>query len=128
LAKLPGLEFVRLGHVGFGATSLPLTHIHTCLVYPAKGIEVPDTIGGSELPLDGTMFRLLRDVYDRAETECDVAIWFNQDNTGAQRNACRDLLVAYPPDAASTAAPMRAKLRVSERDCAGDVSRGVLPF
>jgi hypothetical protein len=74
---------------------LPITHIHTYLVRPAKGIAVPDAIGGSELPLNGKMFRLLRDVYDRAETECDVAISFNRDETGAQRNVCRDLLVAY---------------------------------
>jgi hypothetical protein len=74
---------------------LPITHIHTYLVHPAKGIAVPDAIGGSELPLNGKMFRLLRDVYDRAETECDVAISFNRDETGAQRNVCRDLLVAY---------------------------------
>ena len=36
------------------------------------------------------MFRLLRDIYDRADTECNVAISFNHDKTGAQQNACRE--------------------------------------
>jgi len=74
---------------------LPITHIHTYLVHPAKGIEQPEPIGGSTLPLTGQMFRLLRDVYDRADNECDVAISFNHRPNGDQQNDCRDLLIAY---------------------------------
>ncbi len=74
---------------------MPITHIHTYLVHPAKGIENPEPIGGSELALNGKMFRLLKEIYDRADTECNVAISFNRDSTGAQQNNCRDLFVAY---------------------------------
>lgn len=74
---------------------MPITHIHTYLVHPARGIEEPDAIGGSALPLNGKMFKLLREVYDRADRECDVAISFNHGPDGRQQNDCRDLLIAY---------------------------------
>lgn len=45
--------------------------------------------------MTGEMFRILSDIYDRSDRECDIAISFNRDTTGAQRNDCRDLVVAY---------------------------------
>lgn len=74
---------------------MPISRIHTFLVHPAKGVERPEAIGGSELPLSGKMFRLLGGIYDRADDECDVAISFNRAADGAQQNACRSLLTAY---------------------------------
>ena len=74
---------------------MPITHIHTYLVHPSKGQADPLPIRGSALALTGEMFRILCNVYDRSERECDVAISFNRDPTGAQRNDCRDLVVAY---------------------------------
>jgi hypothetical protein len=41
------------------------------------------------------MFDLLKGVYDKSETECDIAISFNQSVGGTQQNPCRDLLIAY---------------------------------
>jgi hypothetical protein len=69
--------------------------MHTFLVHPTKGVEDPDPIGGSTIALNGQMFQLLRDVYDRADNECDVAISFNHRPDGDQHNDCRDLLIAY---------------------------------
>lgn len=76
-------------------SALPITHIHTFLVHPAKGVDGPEPIGGSTLALTGKMFRLLRDIYDRSDTECDVAISFNHKLSGIQQNECRDLLIDY---------------------------------
>lgn len=75
--------------------ALPITYIHTYLVHPSKGEAAPPPIKGSALPLTGAMFRILQEVYNRSDQECDVAISFNRDSTGAQRNDCRDLIVAY---------------------------------
>lgn len=44
------------------------------------------------------MFKLLEAVYDRSDRECDIAISFNRDISGAQQNPCRDLLTAYVQD------------------------------
>lgn len=85
---MPRLTLTRIDTV-------PITHMHTYLVPPGKGIEEPDAIGGSTLPLNGQMFKLLRDVYDRADAECDVAISFNHRPDGRQQNDCRDLVIAY---------------------------------
>jgi hypothetical protein len=79
----------------FESIPLPITHIHIYLVHPAKSVEEPEPIGGSDLALRGKMFWLLKDIYDRAEAECNIDISFNRDAEGAQHNACRDLLVAY---------------------------------
>lgn len=74
---------------------MPITHIHTYLVHPAKGANASQPVGGSSLDLSGKMFDLMKGVYDRAASECDVAISFNRDASGAQVNACRDLVITY---------------------------------
>ncbi|MBN9452890.1 MAG: hypothetical protein J0I42_13160 [Bosea sp.] len=74
---------------------MPIHHIHTFLVAPAKNVSAPEPIGGSSLNLSGKMFKLLEAVYDRSERECDIAISFNRDASGAQKNPCRDLLTEY---------------------------------
>jgi len=33
--------------------ALPITHIHTYLVHPSKGVDKPEPVGGSELLLTG---------------------------------------------------------------------------
>ena len=74
---------------------MPISHIHTYLVHPAKASNAAPSIGGTEVPLSGKMFELLKGIYDRSETECDIAISFNRAPTGAQQNDCRDLILAY---------------------------------
>ena len=74
---------------------MPITHIHTYLVHPLKGEAAPPTLGGTDVPLSGKMFDLLKGVYDKSDSDCDISISFNQSISGAQQNLCRDLIVAY---------------------------------
>ncbi|MBM7049252.1 hypothetical protein [Rhizobium lusitanum] len=74
---------------------MPIESIHTYLVYPNKGAADPSVIVGSQVPHEGDMFVLMRNVYEKADTECNIGIAFNKGNGGAQANARRDMLIAY---------------------------------
>jgi hypothetical protein len=74
---------------------MPILALHSYLVYPTKANEEPPKIGGTALAQSGQLFDLLRGVYDKSDTECDIDIAFNPDAEGKQQNSCRDLLVAY---------------------------------
>lgn len=74
---------------------MPIESIHTYLVYPNKGVTEPSAIVGSQVPHEGDMFTLMRSVYEKADTECNIGISFNKDKNGAQINARRDMLIAY---------------------------------
>lgn len=78
-----------------GLSAVPISHIHTYLVHPAKGNPNPQPIGGSGVALSGKMYDLLQGVYDRSEKECNIAISFNMNSSGAQQNDCRDLVTDY---------------------------------
>jgi hypothetical protein len=41
------------------------------------------------------MFDLLEEIYSNSETQCDIAISFNQGTDGSQNNPCRDLFIDY---------------------------------
>lgn len=69
--------------------------LQTFLVYPNKGELEPRGISGTEVPLEGDVFKLLQDVYSKSDRECRVDISFNQAADGGQQNDCRDLLMAY---------------------------------
>lgn len=60
-----------------------------------KGETATPKIGGAKVDLTGQMFELLSALYNRSDTDCNVAISFNQSAAGAQQNPCRDLVVAY---------------------------------
>lgn len=74
---------------------MPLEYIHSYLVHPGKRAGHQSKIGGTTVPLSGKMFNLLLEIYDGADTQCDIAISFNQSVDGKQQNACRDLFLAY---------------------------------
>lgn len=69
--------------------------LHSYLVLPAKHLPEQPPISGAELPRQGSLFAMLRGVFDRAPTECDIDIKFRHDDEGLQNNPCRDLVVAY---------------------------------
>ena len=71
---------------------MAITHIHTFLVYPRNIGEAQS--GGTSVPLEGKLFGLLQEVYDRSEIECDIDIAFNPNAKGAQDNAIRALVLA----------------------------------
>lgn len=72
-----------------------IQHLQTFLVYPNKGIAEPRPISGTDVPLEGEVFKLLQDVYTKSERECSIDIAFNQPVDGAAENPCRSLLLAY---------------------------------
>jgi hypothetical protein len=72
-----------------------IQHLHTYLVYPNKGLAEPRPISGTNVPLEGEVFKLLQDVYVKSERECSIDIAFNQPADGAADNQCRALLLAY---------------------------------
>lgn len=74
---------------------MPIESIHTYLVYPNKGVADPAAIVGSQVPHEGDMFALMKSVYEKADTECNIGIAFNKSNGGAQDNARRNMLTAY---------------------------------
>ena len=55
-------------------------------------------IGGAAPVLEGKLFELLRDVYDKSAHECDIDISFNPALDGTQTNPCRELIVGYLGD------------------------------
>ncbi len=74
---------------------MPIERVHSFLVHPAKNQEEQPNIGGTRIPHNGSLFRMLTGVFDRASQECDIDIVFRPSAAGEQQNECRDLLVAY---------------------------------
>ncbi|THD77128.1 MAG: hypothetical protein E7812_14330 [Phenylobacterium sp.] len=71
---------------------MALSNIHTYLVHPHDKGEQTD---GTAVPLQGQLFELLRDVYEKSDSECDIDIAFNPNAEGAQDNAIRSQVLAY---------------------------------
>lgn len=74
---------------------MALENIHTYLVYPNKGLDEPHAIGGTEVPLNGKVFELIRDIYQNADRDCTIDISFNQGPDGEAVNPCRSLALGY---------------------------------
>ena len=75
------------------AKQMPIRDIHTYLVRPNKLADVVEESSGTTVGLDGQLFDLLSDVYERSDRECDIDITFSPSDDGSQRNACRDLIL-----------------------------------
>ncbi len=69
--------------------------IHSYLVHPGKGSNEQLPIRGTDVPLNGKLFELLRSVFDNAERECTYDITFDAAGDGNQHNPCRDLVLSY---------------------------------
>lgn len=74
---------------------MTLEHVHSYLVHPSKGDEDPPEIGGTSIPLGGSLGKMLDGVFERAAVECDIDIVFTPEEDGTQNNVCRTLLVDY---------------------------------
>ncbi len=74
---------------------MELKTIHCFLVHPSKGEKAQPSIGGTAVAKQGRMFEMLKEIFDRAESDCPTEISFNHDVDGNAQNACRDLLLAY---------------------------------
>ena len=69
--------------------------IHSFLVHPGKHTEEPPQIRGTAVEKKGHLFDMLKRVFDTAEEECQHDIAFIPDKDEAQRNECRDSVLAY---------------------------------
>src|SRR4051794_13073039 len=74
---------------------MALAGVHSFLVHPAKGVESPPQIGGTQVPRGGQLYEMLTSIYDKAPKDCDIDVAFRPDDQGQQQNACRDELAAY---------------------------------
>jgi len=71
-----------------------VSDIHTFLIHPKKATEEAQVVG-TTVPLNGGLFNLLSEIYDRSDQECDVDITFQPTPDGQQKNVCRDLITDY---------------------------------
>lgn len=74
---------------------MALERVHSFLAHPSKNDAEQPSIGGTNVPRVGQLWKMLSDVFDRASSECDIDIVFQPDDEGSQQNKCRDLLVGY---------------------------------
>lgn len=74
---------------------MPITHAFSYMVHPRKGDPDAKTINGAAVPLEGKMFGLLSEVYEKSDKECDIDISFNASPDGKQANPCRSLVQAF---------------------------------
>ncbi|HEY1406029.1 MAG TPA: hypothetical protein VF857_05410 [Spirochaetota bacterium] len=70
-----------------------ITKIFSFLVPPGKHVEIPIKLNGTEIPLTGKLFNMLKEVYDKSSSECDIPICFKPDDDGNQHNPIRDNVI-----------------------------------
>jgi len=69
--------------------------IHSFLVHPGKNAVSPHEISGTAVAMSGVLFDTLKNIFDKAEEECQHNVAFAADAEGKQENDCRSLLLAY---------------------------------
>ena len=72
-----------------------ISAVHSFLVQAAKQVDPQPTASGTEVPMQGQLFKMLQELCDRAPTECNVEIIFCPSEEGATDNDCRTCLQAY---------------------------------
>lgn len=77
---------------------MPIQNIQAFLVYPKKGEDEPRPPRGTEVPLEGEVYPLLLDIWEKSDHECKVDITFKPDEDGEQNNVCRSLITDYLED------------------------------
>jgi hypothetical protein len=74
-------------------------------------VAEPRPISGTNVPLEGAVFKLLEDVYEKSERECSIDIAFNQPAEDVDSNPCRSLLLAYArAPSVATGLPLATRL------------------
>ena len=72
---------------------MSIQKIFSFLVYPGKNIDPNPPVSGTEIGLNGRMYNLLKDVYDKSETECDIPVRFIPTTDVGQENEARRLIL-----------------------------------
>jgi len=70
-----------------------VSRIYSFLLQVGKGIEPQPSIRGTRIQLNGKLFEMLRDLFDRSDDECKTDIAFRPSEDGEQKNDCRDEIV-----------------------------------
>ncbi len=65
------------------------------LVHPGKNLDNPPEVLGTMIPLQGSMFDLLSDVFIRSDRECDMPIRFTKELDGTQNNEVRNRVIGF---------------------------------
>jgi hypothetical protein len=73
---------------------MAITHVHSYLVHPGKGIDESQrtAIRGTTLKLSGKLYTMLDRIYTHAGDDCTTSVSFTTDS---QSNEARDLIVSY---------------------------------
>jgi hypothetical protein len=74
---------------------MDIYEITSFLVYPGKNLKQLPEIKGTKLPLKGSLYTMLEEIYKKSDKECNIPIRFLMADEGSQNNLSRDLLVAY---------------------------------
>ena len=74
---------------------MKLESISCYLIHPGKNIENPTAIEGSSIPAVGSLYEMLGEVFENADTECRIPIRFLMDEEGRKNNAVRNELIQY---------------------------------
>ena len=74
---------------------MELKTIHCFLVHPAKHEKKQPNIGGTSVPDSGSLYTMLKNIFDNINIDCRTDISFNHNDNGIQQNDCRDLLLTY---------------------------------
>ena len=74
---------------------MKILRIFSSLVPPGKhgDLDAPEPIRGTEVALQGNLFRMLADVYVKSDEECNIPIRFLMTEDGTQQNEVRTALV-----------------------------------
>jgi hypothetical protein len=72
-----------------------ISSIQSFLVHPGKNEINAHEISGTIVSMTGVLFETLRQVFAKAEIECQHEIYFTAGEDGKQQNVCRDLLLDY---------------------------------
>ncbi len=73
---------------------MDIDHIFSYLVPPGKGEKDLEPLRGTEIPLSGQLFEMLKDIYDKAEHDCNISIMFKSED-GTQSNEARGLILDF---------------------------------
>ncbi len=74
---------------------MPINNIHSFLVHPSKHSEEQPEINGTEIRMEGSLYRMLLDIYNRSPIECKIELLFRSDDEGQQNNEFRNLMINY---------------------------------
>ena len=55
---------------------MEISLIYSYLVYPSKNEKEQPIIGGVKIPLSGKLFKMLNEVFIKADKECNIPICF----------------------------------------------------